>query len=202
MSAAVDLRLDRKLLEQDVRAFERKLERIAASIVPQAEMRALNHTATKARTEVTRELARAKQIPQKAIRGRVQIFRATPKRRVATVWIGVKRRLYLEDIAGARLVTQGKRAGELRAGRLSARPFKARLRSGKVMLAVRVEPGSRWTAGRPVTSSPNLPIDRPHIVLMPEARPVLERVALRAMRTYYPREYRRLLNAAVNKLRV
>ena len=201
MSAAVNLKLDQKLLQADVRAFERKLDQIERTIVPRAEMRALNATAMRARTAVTRELARKKQLPQKVVRPRVQVFRANLKHRVATVWVGVKRRIYLEDLGG-QFVTTGKHAGTYRAGRLSAKPFRARMRSGKTVLVVRIEPGFRRTVGRPVTSPPNLPIDRPHIRLMPEAQPILEQAAIAAMRTHYPREYRRLLQAAVNKMRV
>lgn len=197
-----DFKLDRRLLERDLRDFERKLDRIQKTIVPQAEARALNHTAGKARTQVARELAKAKRIPVRALKGKVQVYRAYPKRRVATVWVGLKHRIYLENLPGARLVTSGKRAGQLVAGSQVAKPFRAKMRSGKQLLVVRVVPGSRRTAGRPVTSSANLPVDRPHIALMPEAETILKRVAAATMRAHYPREYRRLLQAAVNKLRV
>ena len=203
MAGAVHIKVNRRELERDARRLEKKLAKLSKTAVPRAEARALNTTAARARTQVARKVAQAKRVPVKVVRGRVRVFKASARKpvRTAVLWLGLKVSILVENLPGARLVQQGKHAGSLRAGRITTKPFTARMPNGKRLLVVRVTPGQRRTRGRPATSSPNLPIERPQIRLMPEAQPILEDEARQAMRTIFPKEYRRLLTASVNKLR-
>lgn len=198
---AVAVHFNRAALDRDVRRLEAKLGRFAARAVPQAAARALNAGAARARTQARRQIAQAVGLPVSTLKKRVRVYRATWQRPEAAVWVGVKKRIYLEDVKGATFVTTGKHAGTLRAGKHAVRPFRAKMRNGKVVTVVRVEPGQRRTVGRPASSPPNLPIDRPHVSLMPAAEPLVRIEAERQMRDFVPREYARLLKLAAQKMR-
>lgn len=183
--------------DRQVRALRTRLARISAAEVPKAEARALNRAAAWTTTRVRRTLAAAKQIPQRVIQRRISSYKASAKHLSARVWIGVKRKIPIADLPGARTLTSGRKAGTLKAGRLELRPFVATMPNGKRGQFVRVVPGARRTQGRPLTSPPNLPIEEPAIRLMPEAEPILREHAAEAMRTIYVNELRRLLTRAL-----
>lgn len=195
--SAIELRLDARAFDAELRDFRARLSRASARAVPQAEARALNRAAAHAATRTRRELASLKRLPQKMLKRRISSFKATPERLTARVWVGTKRRIALSDVPGAQTVIAGKRAGQVRAGRLAVQTFKATMPNGKAGRFVRVEPGQRRTAGRPLTSPANLPIEEPAIRLQPEAGPILEREAQAALRTVYVSELRRLLARAL-----
>jgi hypothetical protein len=195
--SAIDLRLDSRAFDAELRDFRARLARANAQAVPRAEARALNRAAAHAATRTRRELATVKRLPQKLLKRRISSYQASPQRLTARVWVGTKRKIPLSDIPGAHTALAGKRAGQVRAGRLAVQTFKATMPSGKTGRFVRVEPGQRRTAGRPATSSPNLPIEEPAIRLQPEAGPILERAADTALRTVYVTELRRLLARAL-----
>lgn len=194
---AIDIQIDTRAMDRELRALSARVRALNATKLPQAQARALNRAARWTRTRVRRELARAKGLPQSVIGSRISDYPAKPSRLSARVWIGTKRKIPLSIVPGARTVLKGRDAGSLKAGRLSVRPFKVRLKSGKVAQVVRVEPGARRTAGRPASSPPNLPIEEPAIRLMPEARPILETEARAAMGAPYINELRRLLVRAL-----
>lgn len=190
--ARMSFHVNRAQVNRETRALQRKLERLNARAVPRAQVRALNETAKRTSTQTVRELARVKAVPQKPIRDRVKHFKATFRRLVASVWVGTKKHIPIEQLPGAQFVLSGKHAGKLKAGRVSVKPFRARMPSGHQGLYVRVEPGRRRTDGRAKTSPPNLPIEHPVIRLQPEASEIIERHAVKQWREFFPRELRRL----------
>lgn len=194
---AIDIRIDTRAMNRDIRRLQVKIGMVNANALPKAEARALNRAASWTRTRVRRELARVKGLPQSVIGSRIASYPAKPSRLSARVWIGTKRKIPLSIVPGARTIIAGRDAGALKAGRLTLRPFKVRLKSGRVAQMVRVEPGARRTQGRPASSPPNLPIDEPAIRLMPEAQPILESTARAAMGAPYVTELRRLLVRAL-----
>ncbi len=194
---AITVGVDLADLDRQLRAFERRLAQHSGRALAQVQARALNRAMAHATTRVRRRLAAAKRIPQRVIQRRISGFGARPDSLIARVWIGTKRKIRIAELAGARTILRGRKAGTLKAGRLEVRPFRVRLPSGRVGQFVRVEPGQRRTAGRPPTSPPNLPIEEPAIRLMPEAAPILEEEARAAMRGVYVNEMRRLLVRAL-----
>lgn len=189
-----------RAFDRDVEAFRARLARVSGQAVRQVEARALNRAAASCATRTRRELAAVKGLPQRVIAKRISAYKADPKKAgeiTARVWIGVKRAIRVAELPNARTILKGAKAGTLKAGRLEVRPFKARMKSGRVGQFVRVVPGSRRSAGRPATSSANLPIEEPKIRLQPEAGPILEQQAAAAMRTVYVNELRRLLVRAL-----
>ncbi len=194
---AITVGVDLADLDRQLRAFERRLAQRSGRALAQVQARALNRAMALATTRVRRRLASAKRIPQRVIQRRISGFKARADKLAARVWIGTKRKIPIASIDGARTVLAGRKAGVLKAGRIEVRPFRARLPSGRVAQFVRVEPGQRRTAGRPLSSSPNLPIEEPAIRLMPEAAPILEEEARAAMRGVYVNELRRLLVRAL-----
>lgn len=194
---AIDIQIDTRAMNREIRRLQVKIGMVNADALPKAELRALNRAASWARTRVRRDLARAKGLPQSVIAGRISHYPATRKRLVARIWIGTKRKIPLSIVPGARTIIAGRDAGNIKAGRLTVRPFKVRLKSGRVAQMVRVEPGARRSAGRPLSSPPNLPIDEPAIRLLPEAQPILEQHARAAMGAPYVNELRRLLVRAL-----
>lgn len=193
--------LDRRAFDRGLRDLELTLSRLKADAVPRVNARALNRAIDRARTGTVRALAQAKGVPSKFLRKRVQAYKATPKTLRGSLWVGLQKPIPIDSIPGARLVTQGKHAGTLRAGRLSVKPFKATMPNGKTGLWLRVEPGKRWTRFRPPTSSPNLPIERPSVRLQPEAGVILEAQTQAVMRDFLIGEYRRLLGVEIDKLK-
>ncbi|MBX9606413.1 MAG: phage tail protein [Gammaproteobacteria bacterium] len=198
---AIHFGLDRTRLDSDLAGLERKLSSLKRAAVPRATAQALNRTADRARTETVRELARVKALPSRFLRRRVTVYRASVKALGASLWIGLKKAIPIEALPGARLVTQGKLAGHLKAGRLAVKVFQATMPSGKRGLYTRKLPSVRRSRGRPVTSSPNLPIDHPSVSLAPEAQDIAARAGARAAREVLPRELRRLFNRELDKLR-
>lgn len=184
-------------MDRELRAFEARLRELNAAKLPKLQAQALNRASRWARTRVRRDLARAKGIPQSIIGSRISAYPAKPSKLVARLWVGVKRKIPLSIVPGARTIIAGRDAGAIKAGRVTVRPFKVRLKSGRVAQMVRVEPGARRTPGRPDSSPANLPIDEPAIRLMPEARPILDTHARAAMGAPYINELRRLLVRAL-----
>jgi len=195
--SAIDIRIDLAAFDRELRAFEARVRDVNARALPKLQAQALNRAAKWARTRVRRDLSRAKGVPQTVIGSRISAYPATPRHLSARVWVGTKRKIPLSMVPGARTVLAGRDAGAIKAGRLTVRPFKVRLKSGRVAQMVRVEPGARRTEGRPASSPPNLPIDEPAIRLMPEAKPILETHARAAMAAPYINELRRLLVRAL-----
>lgn len=185
---------DSKAFDADLRALERQLEALSKKAVPQAASRALTATANMVRTQVVRELSKAVGAPPALVRKRVKAFRAFPQKLVSSVWVGAKKHIPVEQLPGARLTKKG-----LRAGKLTVKAFKAKMRSGHEGLYVRRLPSTRATQGRAVTS-PNLPIEHPVIRLRPQADQIIERQARNHMRDYFPRELTRLFTRELQKL--
>lgn len=194
---AINIQVDTRRMDRELRRLEARVRDLNGRALPRLQARALNRAGAWARTRVRRELARVKGLPQAVIAKRISHYAATPAKPIARVWIGTKRKIPLAVVPGARTVLQGREAGSLKAGRVSVRPFKVRLKSGKVAQMVRVEPGARRTAGRPASSPPNLPIEEPAIRLMPQAQPILEAQARAAMGAPFVNELRRLLVRAL-----
>lgn len=196
---ALTFAVDPRAMDRELMKLRKRVAAINGRRLHQVEARALNRAAAWTTTRLRRELAEVKGVPQAVIKSRISSYKARPDHLTARVWVGTKRKIPIASLPGARSIIAGKAAGTLKAGRVSVRPFKVRLKNGRVMQVVRVEPGMRWTAGRPHTSPPNLPIEEPAIRLMPEAQAILETQALAAMRGPYINELRRLLARALKQ---
>lgn len=196
MSRSVTFRFAADAFDADLRALERQLEALRRQAVPQATARALTATANRCRTQTVRELARAVQAPPALVRKRVKAYRAFPRALVATVWVGTKKHIPIEQIPGAKLTAKG-----LKAGKRLVKVFKARMPSGHQGLYTRRLPSTRHARGRAVTSTPNLPIEHPVIRLRPAADSIIERQAREQMRDYFPRELGRLFARELDKLK-
>ena len=200
--SAIRLTIDQRSFDRETRKAIRVLEKSRRQAVPQAMAQSLNRTAQRAMTRTRRALAQAKQLPQKVLKKRVQMFKASPRKLVARVWVGVKKHIPIESLPGARFIISGKQAGTLKAGRIISKPFKATLKSGHSGLFVRKAPALRRTAGRPATSSPNLPIEHPVVRLQPEAERIIEHETREQMRAFFPSELRRQVDRRLQKLSV
>lgn len=198
---ALHFGIDRRTLDRDLDALERKLRALKAAAVPRSTAQALNRTADSARTGTARELSRVKGVPVRVLKRRITAWHAKPSRLQSSVWVGLKKHIPVESLPGARLVTQGKFSGHLKAGRLAVKAFQATMPNGKRGSYVRKLPGVRRTRGRPVTSSPNLPIEHPVIRLAPEAQEIARREGERAARDVLPRELRRLFNRELDRIK-
>lgn len=199
--SAITFGIDRVRLNHDLDVLERRLRAVKASAIPRASAQALNRTADRARSRTAREVARVKAVPVRLLKNRIAVFKASPRDLRSSVWVGLKKAIAIEDLPGARLVSQGKFAGHLKAGRLAVKVFEARMPSGKRGLFVRKLPGVRRSAGRPITSSPNLPIERPALRLSPEAQTIAEREGLAASREFLPVELRRLFQRELDRIK-
>mgnify|MGYP003393209983 CR=1 FL=1 len=199
MGAALHVAIDLKALDRESSKLQARLNKISLSIVPQAEARALNKAGADCTTQTRRDLSRAKQLPQRRLKERIKLFRAFPKKLSARVWIGLFARIRVDTLPGARYVKNGASAGMLRAGKLSVKAFRATMPNGKAGFFVRVPPGLRRSKSRPMSSPPNLPIDRPFVALQPEAENILFSHGRRVMNSIYPRELSRLLIRAAQQ---
>ncbi len=162
-------------IRADTRAVLRDLRAINSRAVPAATASALNKTAAKARTQVSRRLAATKNIPQKTLKKRLRVFRANRRRLFATVWLGLKSGVKPAELPGiASFTFAGKGAGTIKVGkRRFTGVFRARMPSGHQGLFARAPVTTRRTAGRPRTSSPNLPIVEPQVHLQPEGEQII-----------------------------
>lgn len=195
--SGVQITVDTASFRRDLDAARRKFGAVGKVVVPRVAAAAINKTADRTLTRARRQLAAAKGLPQRVVGDKMQRFKATTARLAARVWIGLKRGILVETLPGARYDLK---RGALRAGKVSIKPFKATMPSGKSGLWVRRLPSTRPSEGRPATS-PNLPIEKPTIRLQPEAGEILERVANEQARTFLPGEFRRLIGLASQKLR-
>ena len=155
--------------------FKDSLEELAAltPATKRAARRAQNKVAVFAGARGARLLAKANDLPVKVIRERMRVYRATPKKEFASVWIGVFP--VHADKAGRVRQTKGGAA----AGRhiypdyfVATMPstghvgvfireanYQPKLLKGSTLVK-RSSGSKRWTSDRPSTSSPNLPIKR------------------------------------------
>jgi hypothetical protein len=197
MPAPITIDFDTRDFQRQVDAAYKTLGTIATKHVPRAAAAALNRTSDRTATRVRRDVARAKSLPQKLLRKKIDRFHASPRRLVARVWIGLKRSIKVGDLPGA----QYQFRGVLRAGRVRVSGvFPATMPSGKRGLFVRRLPSMRASRDRS-PSAPNLPIEEPQIRLQPEAESILRTVARREVRDYLPREFTRLINLTLQTLR-
>lgn len=195
--SGIEIKVDTASFQRDLDAARKKFERIGKQVVPRVAAAAINKTADRTLTRSRRELAQVKGLPQRVIGEKMQRFKASINRLYARVWIGLKRGIALETVGGARFDLK---SGTLRAGKVSIKPFKATMPSGKRGLWVRKLPSTRSSEGRAATS-PNLPIEKPTIRLQPEAAQILDRHANEQARGFLPGEFRRLMELAAQKLR-
>lgn len=169
------------------REVERALNQGVADAL-KAHNRALNITGRKGAVQISRETATQLGVSQRPVRKRVRHYvRGPMSERELKLWVGLKAPLRSDEV--------GAKASK----RLAKRTFRATMKSGKTADFIRVTPGSRWTAGRPQTSSPNLPIERPSVRLSPTVDPILKRVAARVGREVYPVELKKDYLKRINK---
>lgn len=198
MTARAIVQIDADTLRASERDLRMALDRLGEA-GRRVQVRALNTTGRRTATETRRELARVKRLPQKVIKGKISHFKATLKAPTVRVWIGLKRGIPLGNIPGARYVLAGKHAGTLRAGKASAKVFRATMPNGRSGLFVR-KPGSTHRR-RPDGQMTELPIEQPTIRLQPEAGPILKRRATEQLRGFLPKEIRRLIDVEIEKIR-
>lgn len=194
---SIQVTVDTRSFGADVLKAQRQMGEIGKRIVPRVAAAAINKTADRTLTRSRRELASVKGLPQRIVGEKMQRFKATTQKLVARIWVGLKRGILVEELPGARYDFK---RGALRAGKVSVKPFRAKMPSGKQGLWVRRLPSVRAGKDRP-ESSPNLPIEKPTIRLQPEAKEILERVANEQARTFLPGEFRRLIGLALQKVR-
>ena len=184
----IGFRVNHKQFERQTKKLAAKVRRFSKDGVPVASQRALNKTATKARTETRRELAAAKGVPQKVLTKVMRVFKASKKNLTARVWIGLRRGIQFEDLKSG---TAKKRL---------SKPFRARFKNGKVAEnARRILPSVRASEGRKPEHK-NLPIDY-KIRLNPEAKQILKAKANYIGKTVYKSEYTRQLKLKLQKIR-
>lgn len=183
----ISFRVNNRQFERETKKLAAKVRRFSRDGVPVASQRALNKTAAKARTETRRDLATTKGVPQRVLNPVMKVFKASKKKLVSRVWVGLKRGIQFEDIKKA---TAKKRL---------SKPFRARFKSGKVSEdARRILPSLRAGQGRSGKAK-NLPIDY-KIRLNPEAKAILKEKANHIGRTVYKSEYTRQLKLKLQKL--
>lgn len=193
--SGIEVTVDTRAFALEIAAARKRMGAIGNKVIPRVAAASINKTADRTLTRSRRELATVKGLPQRVIGEKMQRFKATTQRLYARVWVGLKRGILVEELPGARYDFK---RGALRAGRVSVKPFRATMPSGKQGLWVRRLPSVRSTEGR-AESSPNLPIEKPTIRLQPEAGEILERVANEQSRTFLPVEFRRLINVALKR---
>jgi hypothetical protein len=176
----------------DRRELSRLMGRLSLyqkQFVPKAELGALNRTAYRTRTRAKPDIMALTGLKSRQVvgpDGRFWVRMAKPQNRRAKLWFGT------------RAPTGAKR------DQLPHAPFSARMPTGKVDMFVRAPGAARRTAGRPMTSSANLPIvavkDWPKYKinlthLRDQIGTIIERTAIEQMRVYFQREFSRLINA-------
>ena len=173
-------------------AASRQLERLANDF-PKDAARALNTTARRSATRVRRRIAADIGLPQKVIKNKVQHFKASARRLRASVWVGTRAGIPLGSVPGARTTL----TGVLRAGRIRQQTFRARMPSGHVGQFVR-KPGAKHRT-RPDGQRTQLPIEEPKVRIGVRARPIVIEESTEQMRSFYPREFRRLVKRTVDR---
>ena len=174
-------------------ALEGKLRDLAREY-PRDASRALNRTSQRIGTRTRRDIASQNKLPQKVIKNRVQPFKANWRNLQAWVWVGLARKILLSELPGAKFML----SGTLRAGKHSARPFRARMPSGKVGLYVRKAQSKHvWRDG----VRTELPIEEPTIRIdKARARGSLLRHLNNQMATFFPDELRRLVTRTTKRI--
>lgn len=164
-----------------------------ARMHPKETARALNKTAQRSATRTRRGIAREVGLPQREIKDRIQHFRASARRLVASVWVGVRVGIPLGKVQGARTGL----SGILRAGRLRVQTFRARMPSGyrgqfvrKPDSTHRQRPDGQWT---------ELPIEEPKVRIGPVAQPIVRDATEEQMREFFPAELKRLVTLAAKR---
>ncbi len=152
--------------------------------------RALNLAATKARTQTVRRLSTATSIPQKTIRKRVKVYKATRNKKPlrASLWVGTKRPVKAKELGGT---VSRSRTGYVKVGkRIYRNAFPARMPGGHEGIFSR-KPHARHRR-RPDGQTTQLPIEEAVAQLEPEAGRISRQEAERAQEQIFPRELRRL----------
>lgn len=147
--------------------------------VNKAEIRALNKTAAWVKTQAARETSQAAKVAVSVVRNRIRILRADKRRAFAKVWYGLNP-IPARLLGRVRSTKTGARAGRYN----FPGAFVATMPSGATSVFKRAAGGARadmsaasryvyertgvldraskiagrWTAGRPHSSSPNLPL--------------------------------------------
>lgn len=178
---------------------QQKLEKIRASEIPAAHARALNRTATAGRTQVSREIANSIKLPQRKVRDRMFITRATTRK------LRSKIRVYSRGIPAISL------PGVRDKGRYK-RGVRGRVGTGVSARRGHQFPGA-WIATAPDGSKqvfertlPNIytgqtAVDVIRIPVHQEAAKITPRILKTEMRTNYSRRYLAELEYRINKYR-
>lgn len=160
---------------------------------------ALNKTARQAATQVRRELAQVKGVPQKILKNRVQPYKAFPKKKPirSAVWIGTKKPITAAEFKGT--VTTS-RTGYVKVGRrIFKGAFSARMPTGHKGIFTR-KPHARHKR-RPDGQMTQLPIEEAIVQLLPEARVIGRRITAHHFKTTFPAEVKRLMTRRVQRRR-
>lgn len=178
---------------QGERHLQAQLRRLVEDF-PEDAVRALERTAARSATRVRREVARDAQVPQRLIKDRIKHYRDRRARLAYSVWVGVRSSIPISKIPGARFDL---RSGQLRAGRVRVKPFRATMPSGHTGLFVR-KPGAEHRK-RPDGTWTELPIEEPRVRLRPFAERYIERICAEQMREFFPVELRKRVERTVRR---
>jgi len=158
------------LLNVELKIDQAEVTRLTSVLadIPNAGRRAMQRAGSKTVTRsvgaISRTLARDSGLPAKITRWRVRHKKPTFRNLNASVWIGA-RKVMLDQAFPVTPLKKGYRFGSGRNAFTFRDAFSAKMRNGKSFVVRRREGGAGRTKGRPETSSPNLPIDRPSIPL-------------------------------------
>ena len=153
-------------------------------------VRALNHAASKARTQTVKRLSKATNIPQKSIRKRVKVYPAMRAKKPlrSSVWVGVKRPVKAKELGGE---VSRSRTGYIKVGkRVYRNAFAARMPGGHEGIFTRKLHARHRR--RPDGQNTQLPIEEAVAQLMPDARYISRQESERAQKDIFPAELRRL----------
>lgn len=169
----------------------RSLREVRREEIPQAAARALNHAQLRVQTESVRDISKAVNIAQRALRARWPRPRKATKRRLVIEWeVGMLP--VLARKAGAPRQT---RAGVSIRGRSLPGAFTAPLASGVVGVFTR-KPQARASSGQDAKGRPRrdrLPLATVTLPVDPPARHIIERHIATTGETAFALEFERLL---------
>ena len=153
----------------------RNLTALERKVLPRAKANALNRTATKARKESIAEFARQEKRKKKSFRSLLRVLKRARAKVSEQAIVGLFSRK------------------QLASGTLS-KPFTAKGKTYRRRI-----PGTRWTQGRPTTSSKNLPIYPKADEAFNRRARITRKEAASAMRRFYPGEVREQIRKLVAK---
>lgn len=179
-------------LDRDLARLGRKLRRTSKVELPRANSRALNDSTNRVRTRTVRGISRETGLKSKTIRKRFYIRRASPKKQKARITVYTRDVSAISQFTPARLkkLQDGKgtnRRGVRVAGRQEDGAFVATGNAGNRQVF------RRRTARR-------LPLESIKYPIQKEATRITRRVAVRVMKTQYPKILKRELVFRLNKV--